>query len=386
MHTGKCFIRGNGKDNLRPEDVTVAEVLKQAGYQTGLIGKWGLGHEGSTGVPTRQGFDYFFGYLDQHHAHNYYPSFLLRNEKRVELPNQVSQEGKYGQGVAIDKRVYSHDLIASEALQFVERNQDNPFFLYLALTIPHANNEAGREGMEVPDYGQYANRDWPEPQKGHAAMITLMDRDIGRLIDKLNELKIDDNTLILFTSDNGPHREGGNDPDFQDSNGPLKGIKRSLHDGGIRVPLIAHWPKRIKAGQMTDWIGSFSDVLPTLAQLANVESAVPDEVDGISFLPTLLGEGEQAVHDYLFWAFYEAGGARALRAGDWKVVQQPYRAAIRLYNLADDIGETKNLADEHPEIVTRLTRVMDDAYVPSDRWQYPKPRNSRQRSQRTGSR
>ena len=187
LHTGRCFIRGNGKDNLRPDDLTVAEVLHQAGYQTGLIGKWGLGHEGSTGLPTRKGFDYFFGYLDQHHAHNFYPSFLVRNEERVSLPNVVPNEGRWGQGVAKQKQVYSHDLMAVEALQFVENHKDGPFFLYLALTIPHANNEARKAGMEVPDLGPYAAMDWPEPQKGHAAMITRMDRDIGSLLDKLKD-------------------------------------------------------------------------------------------------------------------------------------------------------------------------------------------------------
>ncbi|MCH8047131.1 MAG: sulfatase-like hydrolase/transferase, partial [Planctomycetes bacterium] len=214
LHTGHCFIRGNGKDNLRPSDVTVAEVLKDAGYTTALCGKWGLGHEGSTGLPTRQGFDYFYGYLDQHHAHNYYPSFLVRNEKRVKLRNVVPGEGKWGQGVATKKIDYSHDLIVEEALAFIDRRKDKPFFLYLALTIPHANNEAGRRGMEVPSYGQYADKDWPEPQKGIAAMISLMDRDIGRLMARLKQHGIDDDTIVMFTSDNGPHRQGGNNPDF----------------------------------------------------------------------------------------------------------------------------------------------------------------------------
>lgn len=209
LHLGHCYIRGNGKLNLRPSDVTVAEVLKEAGYATGLAGKWGLGHENSTGLPTRQGFDSFFGYLDQHHAHNYYPSFLVRNEERVPLKNVVPKEGIYGQGVATQKVTYSADLIAEEALKFVDAHKDEPFFLYWAATLPHANNEAGKKGMEIPDYGRYADKDWPEPQKGLAAMISRLDSDVGRLLERLKQHGIDENTIVMFSSDNGPHNEGG---------------------------------------------------------------------------------------------------------------------------------------------------------------------------------
>src|SRR5688572_3292873 len=187
LNTGHCYIRGNSKQNLRPDDVTVAEVLKGAGYATGLCGKWGLGHEGSEGVPTKQGFDHFFGYLDQTHAHNYYPTFLLRNEERVKLRNVVPDEGKVGQGVASKKVDYSHDMIAEEALGFIDRNKDKPFFLYAAFTLPHANNEAKQDGMEVPEVGEYAGKDWPERQKQHAAMITRMDRDVGRILERLRK-------------------------------------------------------------------------------------------------------------------------------------------------------------------------------------------------------
>jgi arylsulfatase A-like enzyme len=372
-HTGRAFIRGNGKDNLRPEDVTVAEVLKGAGYTTGLVGKWGLGHEGSTGVPTRQGFDYFFGYLDQHHAHNYYPTFLMRNEQRAPLKNVVPGEGDWGQGVATEKVEYSHDLMAEEALEFIDRNRDKRFFLYLALTIPHANNEAREKGMEVPDCGQYADRDWPEPQKGHAAMISRMDRDVGRLLERLKQHGLDEKTLVFFTSDNGPHAEGGNDPDFADSNGPLRGIKRSLHDGGIRVPMIARWPGKIEAGAETDFAGAFQDVLPTLAELAGAADAAPSDIDGLSFLPTLLGRGEQKQHDHLYWAFYERGGAQAIRQGPWKAVQQPIHTPVRLYNLDKDLGEENDVAAEHPDLVAQLKTKMADAYEPSDRWTFPAP-------------
>jgi arylsulfatase A-like enzyme len=207
-------------------------------------------------VPTRQGFDFFFGYLNQRHAHNYYPSFLIRNETRVRLPNVVPKEDKVGAGQASVKKVYSHDLILAEGLKFIEESaaKRQPFFLYASVTLPHANNEARNEGMEVPDYGQYADLDWPEPQKGHAAMITRLDTGVGKILDLLDKLDLADNTLVIFTSDNGPHREGGANPDFNDSNGPLKGIKRSLHDGGIRVPTIVRWPGKVEPGSESDLI------------------------------------------------------------------------------------------------------------------------------------
>ena len=240
LHTGHAYIRGNsevqpmGQEPLPPETVTVAEVLKEAGYRTALIGKWGLGGPDSTGIPNHQGFDYFYGYLCQRHAHNYYPAFLFRNEERVPLANVVENDRQDGAGEAIKKVEYSHDLIMKEALDFIEREQDSPFFLYLACTIPHANNEAGERGMEVPSDEPYTNEDWPQSQKNKAAMITRMDRDIGTLLTRLAEYGIDRNTVVIFTSDNGPHREGGADPAFLDSNGPLRGIKRDLYEGGIQ--------------------------------------------------------------------------------------------------------------------------------------------------------
>jgi uncharacterized sulfatase len=376
-HMGHCYVRGNAGGNrmiqcLRDEDVTVAEVLKKRGYATALCGKWGLGEEGTAGVPTNQGFDYFYGYLNQHHAHNYYPAYLFRGEGRVPLKNVVPGEGAFGTGVATKKVEYSAELIAAEALQWVEQNKDRPFFLYYAVTIPHANNEARQEGMEVPDLGQYAEKEWPIQQKQHAAMISRLDADVGRLMALLQKLKLDENTLVFFSSDNGPHAEGGNDPHFNDSNGPLKGIKRDLTEGGIRVPFIARWPGKIAPGQASDYAGCFYDVLPTLAELSGSSAELPSDLDGLSIAPTLLGEPEkQKAHEYLYWAFYERGGAQAARMGNWKAVQQPYHSAVRLYDLAKDIGEEHDVADADPEIAAMLTKAMKEAYVPAENWTFP---------------
>jgi len=361
LHMGHAYIRDNGKNNLRPTDVTAAEVLKRAGYATGLVGKWGIGHEGSTGIPTRQGFDYFFGYLDQQHAHNYYPEFLVRNETRVPLKNVVPEPGKYGQGVAAKRVAYSHDLLVRDALDFVERSKDGPFFLYLALTIPHANNEAGSQGMEVPSNAPYGEEDWPEQQKNIAAMITRMDRDIGTLLTRLESLGIDENTLVFFSSDNGPHHEGGNDPDFFTSSGPLRGIKRDLYEGGIRVPMLARWPGTIRPGTVSGHISAFWDFLPTAAELAG--TPLDEPVDGISMVPTLLGRSaEQKPHGFLYWEFK---GKQAVRMGEWKAVRLARGEPLEIYNLRDDIGEKHNVADRHPDIVAKIETYLQTARTES---------------------
>lgn len=370
LHTGHAYIRGNDRIPLRPEDVTVAELMKQAGYATGIIGKWGLGEPDTTGIPNRKGFDYWFGYLNQQHAHNYYPDYLWRNEEKVPLANEVEPVGAAG-GVATKRVQYSHDLFASEALAFLDRNRRRPFFLYLALTIPHANNESKPDGMEVPSYGPYANRDWLNPQKGHAAMITRMDRDIGRLFQRLKALSLDEKTLVLFSSDNGPHQEGGADPAFFDSSGDLRGIKRDLYEGGIRVPLIARWPGRIAAGSGSDHVSAFWDLLPTCCELAGVPT--PKEADGISFLPTLLGQPQrQRQHLYLYWEFHEQGKKQAVRMGQWKGVRLNVAKApqgpIELYNLAEDPGEQNNVASRNPEVVARIVTILASARTPSQRW------------------
>lgn len=371
LHTGHCFIRGNGKDNLRPDDVTVAEVVKQAGYATGMFGKWGLGHEGSTGLPTKQGFDEFFGYLDQHHAHNYYPTFLIHNGKRVSLKNVVPNEGQWGQGVATKKLEYSHNLIAKHALDFIRKNRERRFFLYVPLTLPHANNEANRvsrhAAMEIPDYGQYKDKDWPDAEKGLAAMISRADSDVGEIMRLLKEFNIDDKTIVFFTSDNGPHNEGSR-AEFFNSNGPVKGTKRDLYDGGIRVPFIARWPGKVEADSSSHHVGYFADVLATAADLVNVK-AVP-KTDGISIVPTLLGKAdEQKKHDYLYWEFYEGKNAQAVRMGKWKGIAKPFGSqTIELYDVTRDIGEEYNVAAKHPEVVEKVRAAIAEAHVPSDRW------------------
>jgi arylsulfatase A len=379
LHTGHAYIRGNsevqpmGQMPLPADTVTVPKLLKQAGYTTALIGKWGLGGPGSTGIPNRQGFDYFFGYLCQRHAHNYYPEFLFRNEERVLLANEVRPVNPPG-GVATKRVQYSHDLFSAAALDFVSGHKRRPFFLYLAYTIPHANDEAKPDGMEVPSYGPYGKEDWPNPQKGHAAMITRMDSDIGRLFARLKALGLDDKTLVLFSSDNGPHKEGGADPDFFDSNGALRGQKRDLYEGGIRVPLIARWPGHIAAGSGTNHVSAFWDFLPTFCDLVGITP--PEDIDGISMLPTLLGEpARQEEHPYLYWEFHEQGKKQAVRMGDWKAIRlnvaKDPNGPIELYNLKDDLGEERNIADQHPEIVRQMAEIMKTARTPSDRWPWP---------------
>jgi len=374
LHTGHCYIRGNARVDLRPEDVTVAEALKAGGYTTGLFGKWGLGHEGGSGQPTRQGFDHFYGYLDQVHAHNYYPAFLMRGEQRVALKNEVPGNGPFGGGVASKKVDYAPDLILAEALKFIEANRARPFFVYLAMIAPHANNEATKatgNGSEVPDLGEYKDAPWSEPQKAHAALVTRLDRDVGKLRERLKELGLERDTLIVFSSDNGPHKEGGNDPAFSKSGGPLRGIKRDLYEGGIRVPMIACWPGRIKPGT-SDHVGAFWDVPATLAELGGADEHLPKNLDGISFAPTLLGQGEQKQHASLFWVFNERQGARAMRMGKWKAVQQPLTSPVKLFDLTTDIGEANDVAATNAPIVEKMTRAMDSAYTPSERWKLPK--------------
>ncbi len=374
QHTGHTRIRGNARYPLLPEDVTVAEVLKSAGYHTGLIGKWGLGEAGTSGIPNRQGFDYFYGYLNQKHAHNYYPTFLWRNEDKVMLHNTVPNEDQEGAGVSDNKLDYSHDLFTKEAISFLEKSAGRPFYLYLSYTTPHANNEAKAKGMEVPDLGEFAGKDWPDAEKAKAAMITRMDRDVGRLMELLKRLSIDDNTIVFFSSDNGPHKEGGADPDFHDSNGPLRGIKRDLYEGGIRVPMIVRWPGKVKSSAESRQIWSHSDFLPTAAEIAGAQP--PASIDGISMLPAILGK-KQKNHEFLYWEFHERGFKQAVRMGDWKAVRRGPGAPLELYDLKTDAGEQKDLAEKHPEIVKRIETYLKSARTESPQWPVKKDEEDR---------
>jgi len=374
LHTGHARIRDNSSLPLNENDVTIADLLKDAGYKTGIIGKWGLGELNTSGFPSRQGFDYFYGYLNQVRAHNYYPEYLWRNREKDSLENKVIfvQDGKLaGLGsAAVEKKEYSHDLFTQEAMKFIENSSGSPFFLYLAYTIPHANDEywlVEEHGMEVPDYGQYADKDWPEAEKGLAAMISRMDGDIGALRLKLQELGIDKNTLIIFSSDNGPHKEGGNDPAFFNSSGGLRGHKRDLYEGGIREPMIACWPGTIQPGRTSDHISAFWDFLPTACEVAGIDA--PEKIDGISFLPELLGK-DQTEHEALYWEFRSQGGKQAVRKGKWKLVKlkvlDPSKTIYELYNLEDDPAEQVDLAVQFPEVLDDMKKLLETERTESE--------------------
>tara|TARA_R110002096_G_scaffold337290_3_gene530658 strand:- start:425 stop:1873 length:1449 start_codon:yes stop_codon:yes gene_type:complete len=395
LHMGHGWVRGNAnsanKQTLQPGEITVPGELKKAGYTTALFGKWGLGELDSVGHPMKHGFDDFYGYLNQRHAHNFYPEFIINQYEKVGLRNRYDTawiEMRDAQGAADDgagwaspetKLDYIPDLVMERTYQWLEENKDVPFFLYLSLNMPHANNEATRgtgDGQEVPDYGIYADKDWPNPDKGQAAMITRMDGYVGNLIDRLKEWGIDDNTLILFTSDNGPHTEGGNNMEFFNANGPVRGIKRDLTDGGIRVPTIARWPGTIPAGTTSARPAYFGDVLATVCEIAG--TAIPDGRDSLSFLPTLKGDEDQAEAPYLYWESYEKGGKQALRFGKWKAVKEPWIGGpIQLYNIEADIGEEKNLADQLPEIVQQAEAYFKEAHVRSPEWTPPVPKKKK---------
>lgn len=342
LHTGHSHIRGNKQHPLLPECVTVAEVLKDSGYATGIIGKWGLGEPETCGIPNRQGFDYWFGYLNQSQAHNYYPNYLWENETKF----------------FFESWRYSHDVFTEKALDFVRQNRENPFFLYLPYTIPHAFNEGGVNGMPVPSDQPYSHYDWPQNEKNKAAMITRMDRDIGKLFGLLKELGIDDHTIVFFTSDNGPHREGGIDPDFFDSHGVFRGIKRDLYEGGIRVPMIVRWPGIIQAGIVSDQIWAFWDFPSTAADLAG--TTMPQGVDGLSMRNALLRKPQEN-HEYLYWEFHEMEGKRAIRMQNWKAVRSPWNSPIELYDLSNDLGETNNIANAYPDLVQKFNLLFQSA-------------------------
>jgi arylsulfatase A-like enzyme len=317
-----------------------------------------LGEPDTTGIPNSKGFDEWFGYLNQGHAHNYYPDYLWENTTKY--PLEGNRDGKREQ--------YTHDLFTERALDFIDRRREEPFFLYLPYTIPHANNELGREtgnGMEVPDDAPYTNEDWPQVNKNHAAMITRMDRDIGRIVDRLKERGLDENTVIFFSSDNGPHKEGGADPAFFGSSGPLRGYKRDLYEGGIRVPSIVRWPGKVKPKTESDFPWAFWDFLPTAAEIGGVSP--PPGIDGISILPTILGRPQKGDR-FLYWEFHEKGFKQAVRMGKWKGVRFGLDALLELYDLEADVSEKDNIADRHPEIVAKIEEYLKTARTESEFW------------------
>lgn len=380
LHSGHVSVRGNYEGMLLPdEENTIAKILKKNGYVTGAVGKWGVGHPPPADDPERNGFDFFFGYINMWHAHNCYPEFLYKNGAKYPLKGNKTllvdgmnpwADQPEGTGVAEVRKQYVPFLLDSVGLNFIEENRDTSFFLYMAYNTPHANNEAGymfQDGMEVPDYGSYKEMDWPDPEKGFATMITNLDNSVGKILAKLDELELSDHTLVIFVSDNGPHEEGNHSAEFFDSNGILRGTKRDLYEGGIRTPFIARWSGQIEQGTISGHVSSFWDMLPTFCELVGVD--IPKGCDGISFLPTLMGHPEkQESHAFLYFEFYEQGGKQAILMDDWKGVKLGVRSGnpepMELYNLFQDPSETKNIAADHPEIVSVMDSLMKISHVP----------------------
>ncbi len=385
QHTGYTPIRGNSTGNKKPaylpdSTVTVAELMKQAGYITGAFGKWGLGPTGSEGDPNKQGFDEFYGYISQGLAHSYYPDFLVHNQQRIELKENQP-----------DKKIkYSPTLIQNKVLEFIDNNHQKPFFIYYPTTIPHAELTVPEEymakfrGKLLPEksfkgvkYGasNYKRGGYESQPEGHAAfaaMITLLDDQVGEILDKLKAYGLDDNTLVIFTSDNGPHLEAGADPEYFDSNGPFRGYKRDLYEGGIREPMLARWPDKIKPGTKTNHLSAFWDVMPTLAEIVNVKP--PKDIQGISFLPTLLGKQKQKEHEFLYWEFHEFGGRQAVRKDRWKYIvyntMNKDKKSVALFDIQKDPGEQENIAEQYPQIVKELQDVMNRSRVPSPQFPF----------------
>lgn len=386
-HLGNAYIRNNrelkdddprktGQEPLPADTYTLADMLKERGYTTALIGKWGLGSIASHSSPNKQGFDFFYGYADQVHAHNHYPDFLWRNDKQEFLIGNVTTVHpriSKEEDVALDEykkyqgKNYSLDLMADEAVKFIKDNQDKPFFLYLAFTVPHKALQVPDESLkmydglsdETPYDGKRGYTPHPKPLSAYAAMITRMDEKIGVIMDYLKESGLDNNTIVMFTSDNGPASGGGLNAEFFNSSGGLRGYKGQLYEGGIRVPFVARWPEHIKPGVTTDHISAQYDVMATFAELTG---NMIEDTDGISFLPTLLGDDDaQEKHEYLYWEFSGGGGQYAIRKNEWKGVKNKVRGNIEskweIYNMNDDHSESENLAAQHPELITEFDKI-----------------------------
>lgn len=363
LHNGHARIRSNAPGMyLMPVDATVAEVLQQAGYATGGFGKWGLGDHGSTGVPWRQGFDQWFGQLHQVHAHFYYPYWVWSGDRRYPLFENRGER----------RERYVADVTHQHALEFIRTHHDRPFFAYLPYVLPHSElvvpEDSERPYLDAFPRVRYDDRregyiDSEHVYATYAGMISRLDAYVGEVVELLERLEIADNTVVIFTSDNGPQGGGASNAlvEFFDGNGPLRGTKGDLYEGGIRVPLIARWPGRIQAGSVSDLPVYFPDVMPTLAELAG--TSPPENIDGLSFLPTLLGQSGQRRHPFMYWAFYSPQGpprAQAVRMGDWKAVQQG-DAELELYNLRTDLAESDDVAGRHPEVVRQMRAHMERA-------------------------
>ncbi|MBW3600689.1 MAG: arylsulfatase [Planctomycetes bacterium] len=368
LHTGHTPVRANDVNQLLlPHDVTVAELLQDAGYATGAFGKWGLGYEGTTGHPNRQGFDEFFGQLLQVHAHFYYPYWVWHNEKRRPLPG--NEDG--------GRKQYVQDEMHARALDFIRRHHEKPFFAYLPYIIPHVELVVPEES-ERPYRGKFPKRAILDTRPGYigaedgyatvAGMISRLDAQVGEVMALLEELGVADNTLVIFSSDNGA-QSGGKDAgwtamtDFFRGNGDLRGYKGQFYEGGIRVPLIVRWPGRVEPGSTSDHVCAFWDILPTLAEVAGARP--PENIDGLSLVPTLTGSGEQPEHEYLYWEYARGGGlTRAIRRGPWKAIQNRPGGEVELYNLKHDPSETTDVSAKHPDRVERLIQQMNDAHRP----------------------
>lgn len=377
QHTGHLNLRGNVRQGtLQADEVTVAQVLKQSGYRTCLVGKWGLADEGLPGVPQKKGFDEFVGYLENVHAHNYYPEYLWRYDPASDVKQGFDGKFQFTQNAGGQKGLYIPDLCTQAAQNFMgyskpdQFNRYRPFFLSVNYTIPHANNELGSNGMEVPTDAPFSGELWPQPERNKAAMISRLDGYVGKLMAKLRDLKIESNTIVFFTSDNGPHKEGGVKPEFFQSSGPFRGHKRDLTEGGIRVPMIVRWPGRIRPG-VSDFPWAFWDFLPTAAEIARAEP--PKGIDGISILPLLLGEPQTNRHEFFYWEFHEKGFKQAMRMGDWKAIRLQPGGPLELYNLKSDPGEKQNVADKNPDVIKQIEEPFKTARTDSDRWPIKPP-------------
>ncbi len=370
LHTGHTQVRGNkevkpeGQEPMAEGTFTIGKLMQEAGYTTGIFGKWGLGYPGSVSVPETMGFDEFYGYNCQRQAHSYYPSHLWHNNEKILFPENDNN----------GRATYSQDLIHEQALQFIKNNKDKPFFAVLTYTLPHAEMNLPHDSIyqlfensfeETPYDGKRGYTAAEKPRATFAAMVTRLDKYVGEVLNELKRQGLDKNTIVFFTSDNGPHREGGADPDFFKSYGPLKGTKRDMYEGGIRVPFIAWSPQKIAVGSKSDHIGAFWDMMPTLSDLTG--TALTTETDGISLLPTLFSDGKQKEHDYLYWEFHEMGGRQALRSGNWKLIRQPIvgETALELYDLSNDLHEDNNLAAQEPDKLKELETLMNNARTES---------------------